>query len=218
VKPAPRTLAVKLYCRSRYLGTATAQITTPKEGDPTIEIQTPLAGEYGQGIVAIDGTWAALPRPARVVPHDDAQVKRFGREVLDAYGLPKSALDVDTARLIDLDGDGTDELLVAASKHENGGSSVVRRGDYQFAAVRRAGKPLLLEGAFFKRSGIDLTACYDVLAALDIDADGTQEVLLTGDVGGGTATTVFQIGPTAATPLMTGVTVIYGDDGDMGDY
>jgi hypothetical protein len=118
--------------------------------------------------------------------------------------------DVQIARAhtIDLDGDGIDEVVVAATRLTSQDPTDAAAGDYSVVAVRKTikGVPTVIElaGNYFPQAG-DFAApnTYRVLGILDLNGDGALEIVVNGAYYEGASTGAYQVEGNAARALLT---------------
>ena len=103
---------------------------------------------------------------------------------------------------LDLEGDGEDELLISGTNYFShaGIPSSPSAGSYSFVLLRRvvAGKvrPQWVAGEFYtKTKTFNAPAQYAIAAVLDLDGDGTMEVIVHGDYCEGGWITAFRCTP-----------------------
>jgi hypothetical protein len=84
---------------------------------------------------------------------------------------------------IDLEGDGTAEVLLTGSFYKKGVMEAQTPGDYSFALLRKIvdgkARNILIEGEFFtKRDYYDPPNERRILAVADLNGDGRMEIVL----------------------------------------
>lgn len=125
-------------------------------------------------------------------------------------------LDIGEARLtehlrLDLNRDGTDEVLLCAHSSDEMGSKGIGadRGDYGLAALRFVApgggvKTILLEGQIFPQSReTGMTAHYAFLGFPDINGDGKSEIAVYQRVHEGGAVLIFTFDGKSARPVLS---------------
>jgi hypothetical protein len=139
-----------------------------------------------------EGTFLALAsapaRPAR--PVASRPLKDSGGEQAIAGVLKAKKLRIPRPRLmqhlrVDLNGDGTEETLLAASAREPAGQGkddVMRRNHYSAVVLRFTSRNTLrtvpLAVTAFTRGGDEEVIHHSVLSCKDIDGDGRMEVIV----------------------------------------
>lgn len=143
-----------------------------------------LKMDYGVAIGS-EVKWNLTPRPPKLIDLNNAAYKKVVRDFLNKKGIARSVVGIKQLIRIDLEGDGSEEVLLAATYYKNGLSSDAAAGDYSFVILRRAnGKVVtdyLLKGDFVKRR-IDFGAPTqnEISAIADLNGDGKMEIVLFG--------------------------------------
>ncbi len=191
------------YTASRRLGPCT--LGRPHEaGDDEAGWSFAHPGRVPANTVGLAAPWNALPRlPKRDDPRDPV-LRRWARAVLVGRGIQAPAR-ITAAYSIDLDGDGTPECVFSAWSPNQDTPQVPRKAQYSFLAVRTHGVTVVLNGGFdpTPHSYEEYLDHYTPVAFLDIDGDGTPEILAE-DAGwewGGIQ--AYHVTPTGATLLLS---------------
>lgn len=200
-----------LYSAEGYLGMAqgSAPYSQPPHflSDQLIDL-TP-APQAGQEIFAIGGEWNALPRPFQVLPNEIDLYQAEVEAQLRMNGLADSPPQVHQALRVDLDGDGTDEVLIAAAHFASRQLPTVAVGDYSLILLRTVVDNSVVSVPLVESYYAALAAAnlYTVIAILDLNGDGRMEVVVRGGRYEGETTMVYEIEGTTSQP------VLIGDDG-----
>jgi hypothetical protein len=138
-----------------------------------------------------------------VAPVELSQAERQAvTNLLVGQGLAISAseLQVDGALGTDLDGDGTGEIIVQASRlKDDGRFPAVDAGDYFVVAVlmeingRLHAEPLVLQ-VYPRANDLAYPWRYEVSGVLDLNGDGHLEVILAGSRWEGEGTVAYSVG------------------------
>jgi hypothetical protein len=183
-----------------YLGTATAFQNLSASDEPcTGSLKLGWEPSVQPKALAISGTWDPLPRrPASLSPdlpvYQDALA-----ELLRENGIREPGGQLSAVMRIDIDGDGADEVLMSASRLENGlESNSVAEGDYALVVVRMlVGEEVVtipLVADYYPSSKSDvLPVIYEIAAVMDLNADGDMEIVLDAFGAQGTQTYVFEV-------------------------
>ena len=131
--------------------------------------------------IGANANWNPRPRPLKQLALTGAVYKKAVTDVLKSNKLAKSPVKITQAVSVDLDGDGTQEVLINGSYHKN--KSVfyeAKAGDYSFLLVRKtvAGKAqdTIIDSHFVTEDN----AKPDILefsAIADLNGDGTMEIV-----------------------------------------
>jgi len=177
---------------------------TLRGGKPTVEqpgdyldVALPWADEVHRDAVAFGGPWDAQPRRPRMLKVEGSPYEAAIREVLRANGQPKAPVKLKQAMLIDLEGDGTDEVLLSASTMDPEHPPVnCVPGDYSMVLLRRVEgrgvKTHVLAGHFYTKE-TNAPNVDRVQSLLDLDGDGVLEILCSWMYYEGGGTDVYQL-------------------------
>lgn len=155
--------------------------------------------------IAVSGPWDPSPRKVQASPTNDEALGKAALDLLAEKGIRTNAARIRQHFRVDLDGDGTEEVLFAATRYAETEKSgdvpmEIKDGDYSFIALGRIidGKLALqlLEANFFPKAIVDAPIVRDIGGVLDLNGDGGFEVILHGVYyeGGGTTVWSFQKG------------------------
>jgi peptidoglycan hydrolase-like protein with peptidoglycan-binding domain len=162
---------------------------------------------WGDAAVAVGGDWQLQPRTPREVSANDPSLQQAVAAFLQTKAIEQPSVQIERAVQIDLDGDGSDELVVNANHLTTLDPTDVAAGDYSFVAVQKTvnGAPSLVElaGNYFPQAG-DFVAPYEyrVLGILDLNGDRVLEVVVNGAYYEGASTSAFQVQDTSARVLL----------------
>lgn len=161
------------------------------------------------GEVAVDGGWNVLPRPAvRLSAAAASGYAAAVRQILLQHGIRNPVARVTGAVRVDLDGDGTDEVIVSAYRETGNGSFSVGAGDYAVVFVRKlvggTVRTIMLEQEYHPRARGETTPNeYKIAGAWDLDGDGAYEIVVRGSYYEGGWTTLYRLRGIAAQKLVT---------------
>jgi len=140
--------------------------------------------DWGQQTLAVDAEWPLLPRPVTTMSTTIAEYEEAVRALLADRGLADVPLLVEQIVRVDLDGDGTDEVLVAARHPDTATSIGAEAGFYSVVLLRRvvgAGvETTVLFEDIHLEADVDFPSMQtgQVMAVGDLNGDGTMEVAL----------------------------------------
>ncbi|HEU4562120.1 MAG TPA: hypothetical protein VFS20_30105, partial [Longimicrobium sp.] len=90
------------------------------------------------GEIAIAAPWAVVPRPVvRLSPSAAAGYNNAVRDIVSRHGIRNPVPRVTGAVRADLDGDGTEEVVISAHRYTGTGGMHVGAGDYSLLFVRK---------------------------------------------------------------------------------
>jgi hypothetical protein len=191
------------------LGVSTGTRPQALEEACTETFAVELSPAREEGEVAVDGTWNVTPR--RVTRLSAAAAAGYNgvvRQILVQHGIRAPAVRVTGAMRVDLDGDGTEEVIVSAFRSTGNGSFTVGPGDYALVFVRKlvggVVRTIMLEQEYHPRAtGETTTNEYTIAGAWDLDGDGVLEIVVRASYYEGAWTTLYRIRGTVAQNLVS---------------
>lgn len=93
--------------------------------------------DWGADAVAVDGSWPLIPRPVTVLSPTIPDYQRAVVEYLEQRGLSDVPVAVDQVIRADLDGDGVDEVVVAARHPDATNGIGAQAGYFSVVLLRR---------------------------------------------------------------------------------
>ncbi|MEP6774256.1 MAG: hypothetical protein ABJA50_01560 [Chloroflexota bacterium] len=197
----------KIYSLKGRLGLATGRKPV-SIGDPCPEISavdtTPSYDR--QDVVGLGSTWAGMPRVPIALSPNLAVYKNAVADLLKARGITQPHVLIDQIYRIDLEGDGSSEVLISATYFKNGNipqpvagpSPDASAGDYSIVFMRKVVngvvKTVVLDENEFTNDAVFVAPYqYRLRGVMDINGDGNLEVLVMGRYYEGQFTSVFQI-------------------------
>lgn len=188
-----------LFELTKALGSATGSKAHTSDGPCSetqlVDIATPA---NSTAVMAVGGGWNAQPRVPRVESTNQDVYRQAVADILKANGLPNSPVQIQQILRVDLEGDGESEVLVTARHYANPDQPSAAAGDYSVVFLRKVinGKvqTFLLGGDFYRQAvefGAPLT--YTISAVLDLNGDGTMEIILYSSYYEGISSSVFQV-------------------------
>lgn len=188
------------------LGEATGWRPQANEDVCQESFQVELSPAWEAGEVAVGGTWNLLPRPVtrlRAAAYEGAV-----RQILLQHGIRNPVVHVTAAIRADLDGDGTDEVVIAAGRSNEELGWVAKAGDYSIVFARKlvAGtvRTIMIEQEYHPLTRPDAVPDEFTLAgAWDLDGDGQMEIMVRGRYYEGDWTTLYRLRGTTAQKLVS---------------
>lgn len=180
----------RLYTMTKFLGEARGAKPRPGDDAPTSHaflVTVRPAPPSDSAVIAVGGAWNALPRVPRLEGVDQPLYREVVREILRQKGIAEPQVHITQVLRVDLDGDGTDEVLISATNDRPNRISAhnPQPGDYSVVVLRRlvAGKvkSTVVAGEYFVRQRYEGEAAPNILsvaAVLDLNGDGAMEVLV----------------------------------------
>lgn len=180
----------RFYSLTGKLGAAPGSPPAPfgEKGDPcheTLAVSFATSPVSRGGMVAVGGSFNAIPRVPRLLSTEQQVYKDAAAAILREKGIARPQVRLTQVIRVDLEGDGSEEVLVSATHYARGLSASASPGDYSLVFLRRVvkGKVVthLIEGDFFPK-GVEFGAPgeHRVGAVLDLNGDGVMEIVLFG--------------------------------------
>lgn len=200
-KPIDASLAKKkmqLSCRPVGLGTVGKAVTVSgfehEEATDGIYIG-PF--EKAPGGVLVSGRVPTVPRPVKVLSNSSKTYSDAVSSWLKTQGISALGQGITKIASADLDGDGTQEIIIEASSRPHVGQEGMhdgKIGDYSVVLVRTLvnGKVKTMPLQFDKFTKEDSLLYEDLLLAIaDLDGDGRMEVVISSDYYEGQCAMLF---------------------------
>jgi hypothetical protein len=130
------------------------------------------------------------------------------RQILLQHGIRNPVVRVTAAIRADLDGDGTDEVVIAASRSTEELGWAAHAGDYSVVFARKlvggTVRTILLEQEYHPRASPNAVPNeYTLAGAWDLDGDGQLEIMVRGRYYEGDWTTLYRLRGTTAQELVS---------------
>ncbi|MES2460156.1 MAG: FG-GAP repeat protein [Armatimonadota bacterium] len=203
----------RVFGFSKYLGVGTG--SKPKsEGPPCTEtsyIRVTGAGIGGKtGVLAMGGKWNALPRVPRIASTTQPVYLKIVRDLLRRNGISNPTVRIEQIIRVDLNGDKTDEVLISASHYARAQKmpagpmgrealpTGAEAGDYSLLLLRKetGGKvrTIVLDQEYYpKAKDFAAPSKSTVLSLLDLNGDGTLEIVVRSRYYEGDSTIVYHL-------------------------
>jgi hypothetical protein len=202
----------RLYSLSGPVGAATGGTPAPLSpaGDPcSWTIKVDLDAELPQAnLIAVGGTWNAMPRTVTRIGTRFEVYRTAVADIVRAHGIPEPDVRIQQILRVDLEGDGVDEVLIAANRLNEGGSFTnVSAGDYALIALRKvvdgSVQTVMLEEDYYPRAREFVAPNrFSIAGILDLNADGRMEVVVDSEYYEGAATLVYEVAGLDAQPVI----------------
>lgn len=191
---------------------------TETEYDDSLELwwgtSTVSLGEGAPALAVAGASHPIMPRTPRRQDPGLATYRKAGAAVLADSGIRVAAARVAQSYRVDLDENGTDEVLFTVRSRDGiGRRPAIRRNDYAGVLLRylpahaRAAQPTpvvrpLLLGAWTRAVSFGAPEDAEVLAVADLDGDGRLEVIVRTWYYEGEAITVFTFDGARLVPVL----------------
>lgn len=196
-----------LYSLTRRLGARTGG-KPASQGPPcteTMYVESLAPEGRGKGVIAVGGNWNALPRVPRVESNDAPAYRALVAGLLRRNGIARPEVNIVRVLRVDLDGDGTDEVLINATRVKRWESGSItpdsNPGDYSVVLLRKVVRgrvrTTVLTGEYHPKARNPETDGppneYAITNVLDLNGDGRMEVVVQGGYYEGDWKTVYDI-------------------------
>src|SRR5215471_4057697 len=216
-KPMADETTYRVYGLTQSLGEAKGDKPKPEDAPCEETLSVTLSPKPEKGVIAVAGTWNALPRKVQSLDATQKVYIDAVRDFLKTKGIAEPKVIIDNIVRVDLDGDGEEEVLISATNYLSKEKSVPMRspaGSYSCVLLRRvvAGKveTQLVEGEFFPKayvssdqSSFNAPNAYKVIAVLDLDGDGKMEIVIESRYYEGEATAIYRADPKKIEQLLS---------------
>lgn len=174
-------------------------------GNPrTLEIcedyyEIPFRGETKNGVAIGSGAnWNLMPRALKQIGKTDSTYLKIVGDFLRTKGIAKPAAKISQGYRVDLDGDGTEEVVLAATNYHSGVMPSVKAGDYSFLLLRKVvgGKAenFLIAGEFYpKAKEFSAPNEFSIQAIADLNGDGRMEIVMHGAYYEGAGSEIYDV-------------------------
>jgi hypothetical protein len=204
---------------SEYKVYSLSGLRTEVEGGAYHEEDHPCSGNIdlstglgrGEEMIGVAGAWNAIPRRPEILSSDSDVYGREVAEILRSRGLEGAPVAIEKIVRIDLEGDGQDEVVIAASTRDAEKLLVKAPSDfYSFVALRKIVgeevETIVLDGYFGAGDafGGSLPMKYRITAVLDLNGDGKQEIVVGWRYYEGSGQSVFEVDGGAVRKVMGG--------------
>lgn len=150
-------------------------------------------------VIGVNAPWNPMPRLPILADVTQKKYVAAVRELLVGKGIAKPKVSIRQLLHVDLEGDGEEEVLITATHYKNEAELIsAKAGDYSFVALRRVvdGKvrTQFVMGEVYPKSDTDgLLNAFEVGGLLDLNGDGTLEVIVRSSYYEGGGTHVWQL-------------------------
>jgi len=193
----------RFYGLTGELGAALGSPPHPmgEEDDPcheTLAVSFANSPVNAGGLVAVGGFFNAIPRVPKLLSAEQQVYKDAAAAILQQKGIARPNVRLTQVISVDLEGDGSEEVLVSATHYAQGLSPRATPGDYSLVFLRRVVKEKvvtsLIAGDFFPK-GLAFGAAgeHRVGAVLDLNGDGVMEIVLFGRYYEGDWVTAYRL-------------------------
>jgi hypothetical protein len=201
----------QLYTLTRRLGEQQSGAAGPPAEtctNPTVEITGVQQAQ--EDIIAVGGEWNALPRVPSRQSTEQHEYHQVLAQWLQARGIADPTVNLTQLLRVDLEGDGAEEVLIAANLLRGAGTSALA-GDYSVVLLRRVVggevQTLPLAHEYYPDGCIAVCApaARRIAAVLDLSGDGVMEVVLAWQDYEGRGKTIYRVEDTRVEEVLSWV-------------
>ena len=184
-------------------------VNAPDENEPCSDFYYfEMEDEADSGVALGSGyKWNPMPRTPKAIDLNNATYKKIVADVLKTKKITKTTIKLTQAVRIDLEGDGKEEVLIAATFYDTGNiTPTAKPGNYSFVMLRRVvGKTAqntILDGEFYTKN-VEFGAPneYKISAIADLNGDGKMEIVVYGAYYEGSSSWVYEMKAGKATEV-----------------
>lgn len=159
-----------------------------------------ISGRTNAGVaLGSAAKWNPVPRIPKLISLTDAVYVKIVGDVLRSNEIARPRVKITQAYRVDLDGDGTQEVVLAATYFKTGQvtpSAAV--GDYSFVMLRKivggTAKNMVIAGEFTKKAvEFGAPSEFGISSIADLNGDGKMEVVMKSHYYEGGASAVYEL-------------------------
>ncbi len=189
------------YSLYKSMGTATGSPAEYSDNEPCtylIDINFSKTIKSQEHIIAVSAPWNALPRIPKKIKTGSA-VRSILTDYLKANGISKPKLNIKQAFIVDLDGSGNMDTVIAATYYKGEFWDTPKVGFYSVVLIRRSvgGKsvtiPVMADVYSKNTKDCSLMYEYSLLGFFDLNNDGRLEILISGEYYEGSTAALMQL-------------------------
>lgn len=166
-------------------------------GDDYLSFEFDLESETGVA-VGSNAKWNPVPRIPQEISVTSKDYLKIVGDFLKTRKITKSQVKITWAFRVDLDGDGTDEVILSATFYKKGEIESQTVGDYSFVLLRKIVNKkvqnILVWGEFItKNEELPPPNTYEITGIADLNGDGKMEIVAVSAYYEGMEQTVFEM-------------------------
>lgn len=154
--------------------------------------------------------WNPVPNRVEEISNENPVYRTAVSNFLKTKGFDNPTVKIEQMYKVDLDGDGTDEIVIRAENYKYSENEMTAdKGGYSFVLVRKivngTVKDILLTGDFIDDAFPGAENKHEVSSILDLNGDGKMEIVVFGEYYEGAWVAVYSVdGGNAKVVLETG--------------
>jgi hypothetical protein len=151
--------------------------------------------------------WSLVPRPIQNLDIKNETYLKIVRDFARSKGIAAPKIGEVSFSKVDLEGDGVDEVVIAATYYKNGLTASAAVGDYSFVLLRKvvngAAQNILITGDFHKKAvQFGAPGHFNVTTIADLNGDEKMEIVTHGKYYEGAWTDVYEINGAKLTKVL----------------
>lgn len=150
--------------------------------------------------IAISSNWNALPRIPKMQNNNNDNYKKIFEDILKSKGIYDTKVNIRQIIRIDLEGDGTEEVLITASNIDFPLDVVKKNNTYSIVMLRKivngSVENRILKEEYYNEDGSFESGCpfvYYIPGVLDANGDGIMEIFIEEKYYEGESMEVYEI-------------------------
>ena len=156
--------------------------------------------------VGVTGSWNVTPRLAQEIPTDNPTYIEALDDWLVGQNIPEPVVEISQILRVDLEGDGTDEVLISASHFIEPTGHNVADGDYSLVIMRKVvGDAVVtipvVADYYYQDVELQFPLTYNEILTADLNNDGVLEVVVGIERWEGSGVNVYEIDGTNVRPV-----------------
>lgn len=164
---------------------------------PDIEFSGKAISRLALGVAA---KWNPVPRFAKRILQTDPAVQKIATDFLKSKKIKSVKMNVNQSMQVDLEGDGTQEIIVSADYFETEQTETHFYSDHSFVLLRKLvnGQPqtILIDGDFTQKFVLETQAI------ADLNGDGIMELLIGVDSENGQSKRLYEFNKNIPTKVL----------------
>jgi uncharacterized protein (DUF2141 family) len=196
-----------IYGAKGRVGEMTAEIESPEVPcEQFYSVKSEMRRTGGVAIGANPG-WRLTPRTAKSLDLKNTVYMKAASDVLKTKSITARTVKLTQAFIIDLEGDGQTEVVLAATSYAGDITPKARKNDYSFVMLRKivGGKAqnILINGEFVTKN-IEFGAPhkFEISSIADLNGDGKMEIVVFGQYYEGAFAEVYEINGNKPTKVL----------------
>jgi hypothetical protein len=148
--------------------------------------------------VGVTGAWDVTPRIAQEIPTDHATYIEAVEDWLMGQNISEPVVEISQILRVDIEGDGTEEVLISASHFVEPTGHSVEHGDYSLVVMRKVvGNSVVtvpvVADYYYQEVEVQFPLTYALTFPADLNNDGDLEILVGVERWEGSGVIVYEV-------------------------